>query len=253
MNSPKQKQKIHFSINSFKKKPAFSSEFEIKEEHNNTHKLLRRSSSFVIPKRFVPRLKPKKPPINPTFFLLNKEKKIYKTDKKDENLETKSAKEILSNEDNLSISSISDSYIDSEEEEEEKKKEKDLKKGSSNNTRAKLNFKESKEENNDILLSSLFNVRRKLQQIKNNCCFKKIKENIDINLLDLKKKFRLEGIYPKEDKFENNIDNLYFKNYKNKFHTFKSSKFLYDNNNKTKTRPFLVFDVLSQASQNSNL
>ena len=69
----------------------------------------------------------------------------------------------------------------------------------------------------------------------------------------LKKKFRLEGIYPKEDKFENNIDNLYFKNYKNKFHTFKSSKFLYDNNNKTKTRPILVFEVLSQASQNSNL
>lgn len=250
MDSPKKKKKIYFSINSFKKTTAFSSEFEINEDHKE-HKFLRRSSSYVIPKRFVPRLKPQKPPINPTFFVLNKEKKIYKNENNDENLETKSAKDILSNEDNLSISSMSDSYIDSEEE-NNKNKLKNLKNGSSNE-KEKLDDIKKKDKNNDKLLSSLFNLRRKLQLIKNNCCFKKIKECIDMNLLDLKKKFRLEAIYPKKRKFENNIDNLYFKEYENKFHNFQSSKFLYDNNNKTKSRPFLVFDVLSQASHNSNL
>ena len=75
-------------------------------------------------------------------------------------------------------------------------------------------------------------------QIKNSLCLKKIKECIDLGLFNLKSKFNLEE---KNQKNENYNLNKY------------ESIGIVNNNKNGKIRPFLIFDVLSEASQINNI
>ena len=247
MDSPKENKKIHFSLSTFKKAKALSSVIEIEDsEKKALASKMKRSSSYVIPKRFVPKIKPKKTTKNPSFFVLNE-----KDDKKEENSEIKSVKETLSNEDNMSYSSLSDSYSDIDNENNSNKFNYFKEEEGANNIRMKLNFKEKNEinkknENNSLTLSS---IRKKMQQIKNNTCFIRIKECIDLNLLNLKKKFSFNDIYFNHD----NTKNLNLKNENNNYYKFKSSLLFCEKENKVRKKPFLIFDVLTQASQKNNL
>ena len=80
MDSPKKNKKIHFSISTFKKTKALSSLIDIeKSEKKALTSKMKRSSSYVIPKNFVPKIKPKKTTKNPSYFILNEKKnKILK-------------------------------------------------------------------------------------------------------------------------------------------------------------------------------
>ena len=247
MESPKENKKIHFSISTFKKTKALSSVVEIEDsEKKDLASKMKRSSSYIIPKRLVPKIKPKKTTKNPSFFILNE-----KDDKIEENSETKSVKEILSNEDNISYSSLSNSYSDIDNENISNKLNYFKEEEGANNIRMKINFHEKneikkKKDYNSLTLSS---IRKEMQQIKNNSCFIRIKECIDLNLLNLKKKFSFNDIYFGHD----GNKNLNLKNENNNYYNIKSSLLFYEKENKLRKKPFLIFDVLTQASQKNNL
>ena len=257
MDSPENFKKAHFSISTFKKTKALSSLLHDEEERkDNIEQKIKRSSSYIIPKRFVPKLRPLKSSINPSFFILNDEKENQNIN---ENTEIKS----VFNDEDLSFTSISDSI--SVEEEKISDKITDLEDANShdiNNCKNKndintikedenLNVNKKNSKNNSI--SSLFNIRKKLQSIKYNSSFISIKECIDSSLNKLKKNFGLDDIYYKRFNIKKNIFNnndCYI------FNKYKSSMLFNDNKNELKdqnnNRPFLIFDVL-KASQKSKL
>ena len=249
MDSPGETEKIHFSISTFKKPKSM---LEIEDNQNNGNKgKYRRSSSYVIPKKFVPKIRPRKTLINPPFFVLDQKKNEQNENEKNkEKTETKSVKEDLSNDDE-DISSFSSSS-DSEREEDNifENKLNYIDEDISNDIKQKLNYKENNEEKNknnkNNSLSSLSNIRKKLQQIKHNSLIT-IKECIDLNFLNLKKKFSLDNIYDNERNI-NNANNEYFN-----YSKYKSSMLFINNIYNKKKRPFLIFDVLSDAYQKMNL
>ena len=248
MDSPEETKKIHFSISTFKKPKSM---LEIEDNQNNGNKgKYRRSSSYVIPKKFVPKIRPRKTLINPPFFILDQKNEQNENEKNKEKTETKSVKEDLSNDDE-DISSFSSSS-DSEREEDNifENKLNYIDEDISNDIKQKLNYKENNEEKNknnkNNSLSSLSNIRKKLQQIKHNSLIT-IKECIDLNLLNLKKKFSLDNICDNERNI-NNVNNEYFN-----YSKYKSSMFFINNKYNTKKRPFLIFDVLNDAYQKTNL
>lgn len=256
MDSPEKLKKAHFSISSFKKTKALSSIIHDESENKNEfQRKKKRSSSYIIPKRFVPKLRPHKASINPSYLKLNENTKKFKKENNDNNLETKSMKEIL-NEEDLSISSFSESNTNLEEE-QKIQEEKDFEELVSNDINKKLDFKENvnnininEEKNKDNQLS-LFSIRKKLSQIRNNSSLiSTIKECIDSSFINLKKKFSFDDIYNKglnEKKIEEEFSNFY--NYK-----YNSTLIFTDDNGESKGhKPFLIFDVLSKASKHNNL
>ena len=219
--------KIHFSVSTFKKTKALTSIIpEEKEKEKNERK--KRSYSFIIPKRFVPKLKPKKALVNPTYLNLNNNIKIERNEDA-ENIEAKSAKDF--NEDNISFysSSESSSYI-----------EEDIPQDKASN-----------------LDDDIFDIRKKLSQIKNNSSLiiNNIKESNDLSTLNLKKKFSFDENC--NNKFfclkndinnNNNLDNELFK-----INKYKTVLLYNDDKGKPKGQmPFLIFDVLTRANQNKN-
>lgn len=231
MDSPEKEKKIHFSIGTFKKTKALTSIIEIEDDPKKGFiGKVKRSSSYVIPKKFVPRIRPRKSLVNPTYFILNKDNDVQENDKNKEKTETKSVKEDLSNdEDSSSFCSLSDS------ETEEK-------------TIDKLNYLDEvtiKNTKNNSL-SSLSTIRKKLQQIKHNFCLLS-KECIDLNFSKLKKKYSINDV---NDNYRNleNINNEFYN-----YNKYKSSMFFTNNKYKSNKKPFLIFDVLAEASQRSNL
>ena len=239
MDSPEETKKIHFSISTFKKPKSM---LEIEDNQNNGNKgKYRRSSSYVIPKKFVPKIRPRKTLVIPPFFVLEKNE----NEKNKEKTETKSVKEDLSNDDE-DISSFSSSS-DSEIEEDNTFYIDEV---ISNDIKQKLNYKENNEEKNknnkNNTLSSLSNIRKKLQQIKHNSLIT-IKECKDLNLLNLKKKYSLDNVCDNERNI-NNVNNEYFN-----YSKYKSSMFFINNKYNTKKKPFLIFDVLTDAYQKTNL
>ena len=240
MDSPGETEKIHFSISTFKKPKSM---LEIEDNQNNGNKgKYRRSSSYLIPKKFVPKIRPRKTLFIPPFLVLEKNE----NEKNKEKTETKSVKEDLSNDDEdiSSFSSSSDSKI-------EEDNTFYIDEIISNDIKQKLNYKENNEEKNknnnkNNSLSSLSNIRKKLQQIKHNSLIT-IKECIDLNFLNLKKKFSLDNIYDNERNI-NNANNEYFN-----YSKYKSSMLFINNIYNKKKRPFLIFDVLSDAYQKMNL
>ena len=253
MDSPENFKKAHFSISTFKKTKALSSLLHDEDERkDNIEQKIKRSSSYIIPKRFVPKLRPLKRSINPSFFILNDEKENQNIN---ENSEIKS----VFNDEDLSFTSISDSI--SVEEEKISDKITDLEDDINNyknkndiNTvkeEGNLNINKKNSKNNSI--SSLFNIRKKLQSIKYNSSFISIKECIDSSLNKLKKNFGLDDIYYKRFNIKKNIFN---NNDCYNFNKYKSSTLFNNNkselNDKNNNRPFLIFDVL-KASQKSKL
>ena len=188
MDSPQEFKKGHISISTFKpSKEKFSI---IHDDINNPNidieSIIKRSVSYAIPKRFVPKLKPLKNSVSPTFFLLDEQKK----NENNENAEIKS--EI--NDEDLSFSSISDS-ISIEEEEEETISDKltDL---DEHNIKSKINCtKNEKIKDSDIpiLPWPLFNLRKQLQRIKYNSGCILINENVfsKSEFYKMKKKYSL--------------------------------------------------------------
>ena len=257
MDSPEIFKKVHFSISTFKKTKALSSLLHDEDERKDSiEQKIKRCSSYIRPKRFVPKLRPLKRSINPSFFILNDEKENQNIN---ENSEIKS----VFNDEDLSFTSISDSI--SVEEEKISDKITDLEDANShdiNNCKNKndintikedenLNVNKKNSKNNSI--SSLFNIRKKLQSIKYNSSFISIKECIDSSLNKLKKNFGLDDIYYKRFNIKKNIFN---NNDCYNFNKYKSST-LFNNNkselkDKNNNRPFLIFDVL-KASQKSKL
>ena len=226
MDSPQEFKKTHFSISTFKRsKPKISIiENDEKNPNNDIRDVIKRSSSYVIPKKFVPKLKPIKNVVNPSFFILNEN---------NDNLNTE-IKSVLNDED-LSFSSLSDSS--SLEEEKISDKMTDL------------------DEHEDNSLSSLFNIRKKMQRIKYNSRHRSIKECANSRMYQIKKKYNLDDCYCYFDKLKNkkiSLDNEFYN-----FDKYKSKPNLLYCNNKDKskghknTRPFLIFDVLVGASVNN--
>lgn len=210
--------KIHFSIGTFKINKALPSIIpESEETEKNTRK--KRSYSYVIPKRFVPKLKPKKALVNPSYLNLNNKKKIEKNEKV-ENIEAKSVKDFI--EDDISFCSCSDSSSYMEED----------------NT-----------QDDDI-----FYIRKKLTQIKNNSSLIiNIKECNDLSTINLKKKFSLdENCNNKFSNIKNDI-NINLDDELLKINKYKSVLLYNDDKDKPKGHmPFLIFDVLARANQNKN-
>lgn len=253
MDSQDKNKHIHFSISNFKKTKALSSVLKFgDDQQDDLSSKIKRSVSFAIPKKFVPKIRPQKTKIIPSFFVLNEEKKITKKRENLESLDSKSVKDILSNEDNISLSSITDSNSDNEEENISHKL-KDLKEVEHNEIKANINLEKINEEKNknskNNSLSSLFNIRKKMAQIKNNSCLKRIKECIDLNLLNLKKKFSLDIAYYDISKEHDLISKLENNNH-NKYN---SSMIVGSNKNKSKIKSFLIFDVLKRAYHSGNL
>ena len=224
------KNNFHFPITTYKKSKTTKIQTKFKENHN-CYKNLKRSSSQLIPQKFVPKLKPMKIDISPTYFILNEEDIIYeKKELNDENHETKSVKDLFSNDD-MSLSSLPDYQ---EEQISDKIIESD--KMGSNDVKKKLDFNDNNSKQKRKYLSSIFLLRKKLQKIKTNTL--KINRYKDINILDFSKKYTFNDICKKiflELKNEN-------KNYNN-----------YNNENKLKRKPLLIFDVLYQTAQLNNL
>ena len=208
---------FHFSICAFKKSSEISTAIKLDDKKQQ----LKRSLSYPFPERFVPKLKPKKSKINPSFFILNDKENVTINEI---STESKSVKE---NEDNLSVSSLSESFSELEDKNQHKY---------NNFNECNTNFSENY---NNKSLSTLFIIRKKMLQIKNSLCLNKIKECIDLGLLNLKSKFNLEE---KNQKNENYNLNKY-----------KSIGIVNNNKNGKKLRPFLIFDVLSEASQINNI
>ena len=216
--------KAHFSIDTFKKTRKLSSIIPEEPEQNTRKK---RSYSYVIPKRFVPKLKPKKALVSPSYLNLNNNNKKFERNESAENFEAQSVKNF--NEDDISFCSCSESssYI-----------EEDITQDKASN-----------------LDDDIFDIRKKLSQIKNNSSLIiTIKESNDLSTFNLKKKFSLdENINNKfcsiKYDINNNLDNELLKINKYK------SVLLYNDDDKVKPKgkmPFLIFDVLSRASQNKN-
>ena len=252
MDSPQEFKKGHISISTFK--PSKEKSAIIHENINslNIESIIKRSVSYVIPKRFVPKLKPLKNSVNPTFFLLDEQKK----DEINENAEIKS--EI--NDEDLSFSSVSDSF--SIEEEKISDKLTDLDEHDINSKINCTKNKKIKDSNIPILPSPLFNLRKKLQRIKYNSGRISVNENVvsKSGFYKMQKKYSLnDDSKCYDDKFNLNSkkDSL-----NNEFYNFgkcKSNSLYYSSNNyKDKSkghkiiRPFLIYDVLIGASQNNN-
>lgn len=255
MDSPENFKKAHFSISTFKKTKALSSLLNDGEDpKDNIEQKMKRSSSYKIPKRFVPKLRPLKRLINPSFFILNDEKENQNVN---ENSEIKS----VFNDEDLSFTSISDSISDEEEKISDKITDlEDVNSHDINNSKNKNDINTIKEEENlninkknskNNSITSLFNIRKKLQSIKYNSSFISIKECIDSSLNKLKKNFGLDDIYYKRFNIKKNIFN---NNDCYNFNKYKSNTIFYDNKSELKDqnkhRPFLIFDVL-KASQKS--
>jgi hypothetical protein len=218
--------KAHFSIDTFKKTRKLSSIIPEEPEQNTRKK---RSYSYVIPKRFVPKLKPKKALVNPSYLNLNNNNKKFERNESAENFEAQSIKNF--NEDDISFCSCSESssYI-----------EEDITQDKASN-----------------LDDDIFDIRKKLTQIKNNSSLiiNNIKESNDLSTLNLKKKFSFDENC--NNKFfslkndmnnNNNLDNDLFK-----INKYKSVLLYNDDKDKTKGQmPFLIFDVLTRANKNKN-
>ena len=218
----KENKKTHFSIGTFKKNNDLSSIIP-EETEKSTRK--KRSYSYVIPKRFVPKLKPKKALVNPSYLNLNSNNKIERNES-DENIEAQSVKDF--NEDDISFCSCSDSSSYIEE--------------------------DTTQEKTSNLDDDIFGIRKKLTQIKNtSSLIINIKECNDLSTVNLKKKFSLnENCNNKfcniKNDINNNLDDGLLKINKHK------SVLLYnDDKDKPKGKmPFLIFDVLVRANQNKN-
>ena len=252
MDSPAKTKKTHFSISTFKKTKTLNPVIQIEEDQKEIKQSkFKRSYSYIIPKKFVPKLRPHKTTINPTYFLLNEDNDKIEKVRIDENTETKSVNDILSNEDDISFSSLSDVNLDIDEEKITDNLT-ELIEVDSNEGKLKLDFKMNNEEENkkgkNNSFSSLNNIRKKLHQIKNNSCLKKANECIDLNLINLKRKFSLDEYYFNH----NDINVRYIKN-ENNYNEYKSSLLFCEHKFKIKSKPFLIFDVLTQASQRNKL
>lgn len=241
MESPKKAKSIHFSISSFKKTKPLSSEIQIDEEQKKSE--LKRSWSYVIPKKFVPKLRPMKTTMNPSFLMLNEENssksnlKINKTEIENKNV-------ILSNEDKISNSSISEVNSDIEEQIFSEKIINTIKYASENTNNINLNSKGTINEANKTNSCTSLNYiteRKSFQEIKNNSDSIKTKEYIDSDLLGLKKKLGFEDI-------KNNAAKK-LKKEKNKY----KSALFHENKCQEKKRPFLIFDVLTQALKKKHI
>jgi hypothetical protein len=240
MDSPENIKKTHFSIDTLNKFKTSSCVIKAQKEELVT--AAKRSASYVIPKRFVPKLKPKKALINPTFLKLNENNNVHNSTSADD-IETKSV-----NDDDISFSSFSESISDLDEEEnlsnldEEILHDDDLKLIKKED----ININKGKNKNSSL---SLLSLRKKLAQIKNSSFASSIKECIDENVLNLKKKFSLDEdeIFLKKNFCNYNNDNNNLCKY--------NSSILYcnDKNNMKGNRPFLIFDVLVKASNKNNI
>jgi hypothetical protein len=236
MDSPENTKKTHFSLDIFNKFKTSSCIIKAQKEKLVT--AAKRSASYVIPKRFVPKLKPRKALINPTFLKLNENNNVHNSTNADD-IETKSVID-----DDISFSSFSESISNLEDEEslsyldEEIIHDNDLKSIQKDN----ININEGKNKNDS---SSLLSIRKKLAQIKNSSFVSSIKECIDENIFNLKQKYSLDEKYFKNNFVKNNNNNLC---------KYNSSLLYYNNNNnKEGNRPFLIFDVLKRASHKINI
>ena len=239
MDSPENTKKAHFAIDTLNKFKTSSCVIKTQKEELVT--TAKRSASYVIPKRFVPKLKPRKALINPTFLKLNENNNVHNSTNV-EDIEAKSVKD-----DDISFSSFSESISDLDEEDlsnldEEIFHDVDLKSANKDNTN------ENGEKNkNDSL--SLLTIRKKLAQIKNSSFSSSIKECIDENVLNLKKKFSLD-----EDEFYSKNSFCNYNNDTNNLYKYNSTILYCNNKNNIKdNRPFLIFDVLVKASHKNNI
>ena len=234
MDSQELAKKVHFSIENFKKSRDFSKAFNIEDEKDDKYLTRKkRSVSNKLPKRCVPKIKPRKRTDAPPFFILNKKKDEIKNELPNEKIESKSVK---GKEDTLSVSSLSESFSEFEE-------DKHLDKLNDINA---LNVNKNYiVDNKNNPLSTLFNIRKRMLKIKNISCISKIKECVDLGLLNLKKKFSLDEKY---NNFKNKLDYE-----KKNFNKYKSTMLFNYNKNKKKFRPFLIFDVLVEAAQRNKI
>ena len=139
MDFKKKAKNAHFSIGTLKKTK--TSEFKDESKKNKFKPQKKRNRSYIIPKRFVPKLKPQKALIYPSYLILNTEK-IIKENK--DNLEIRSVKELLNdeNDEDISLSSSSETFSNFSEEEKISNKIyiKDL---ISNDIKTQLDFKKN--------------------------------------------------------------------------------------------------------------
>ena len=240
MDSPEKAKKTLFAIDTLNKYKTSSCVIKTQKEELVT--AAKRSASYVIPKRFVPKLKPQKALINPTFLKLNENSNIHNSTNPDDN-ETKSV-----NDDDISFSSFSESLSDLDEEDNLSNLDKEIMQDDNLKNINKDNTNANGEKNkNDSL--SLFSIRKKLSQIKNSSFASSIKECIDENVLNLKKKFSLDE---DEAYLKNSFCN--YKNDTNNLCKYNSSILYCNNKNNMKgNRPFLIFDVLVKASNKNNI
>ena len=249
MESPKKIKNIHFSISSFKKAKPLSSEIQIDDEQKKKLQF-KRSSSYVIPKKFVPKLRPMKTAINPSFLMLNEEKssnsnmKINKTELENKN-------DILSNEDKISNSSLSDVNSDIEEQIFSEEIINTVKYTTENSNNININSKgttiESKIVNkiNSCSSSNYIKEEKSFQETKNNSDSMKNKEYKDSDILGLKKKFIFEDI---KNNAANNKD-IQLKKESN----INKSELFHEKKCQEKKRPFLILDVLTQALKKKHI
>ena len=234
MDSQEMDKKVHFSISTFKKSKNFSIALSIDDEKDEKYLTRnKRSVSNKIPNRFVPKIRPLKRIDAPPFFILNNKENTIKKELSNENTESKSVK---GKEDTLSVSSLSESCSEFEEDKNSDKL---------NDSNALNVNKNYIEDNKNNPLSTLFNIRKKMLKIKNSLCLSKIKECVDLGLLNLKKEFTLDENY---NNFKNKLDNE-----KKNFNRYNTTVLFSDNKNKKKFRPFLIFDVLLEAAQRSKI
>ena len=210
-----QDKKNHYQFPKTSYKKSKTTKIQTKIEQNDSYfRNFKRSSSQFVPQKFVPKIRPIKKEIRPTFFILNEEI-IYEIKEKHE---TKSAKDIFSNDDislydclDIDEEKISESFIDLDEMDS-------------------YNIKSKRK-----LLSPIFLLRKQLQKIKNKAL--KINKYKNSNLLDSEKKNISIDIFKKyflDLKCENKNNNRY------------------NNKNILKRKPLLIFDVLSQTPKLNN-
>ena len=216
--------KTHFSVGTFKKDRILSSIIP-EEKEKNTRK--KRSYSYVIPKRFVPNLKPKKALVIPSYLNLNTINKMDRNEST-EIIEAQSVKDF--NDDDISFCSCSESSSYIEED-----------------------ITQDKTSNSD---DDIFVIRKNLAHIKNNSSsIIYLKESNDLSTVNLKKKFSFnENCNHKfcsiKNDINNNLDDELLK-----INKYKSVLLFNDNNDNDKPKvktPFLIFDVLVRAIQNKN-
>jgi hypothetical protein len=240
MDSPENTKKTHFSLDIFNKFKTSSCIIKAQKEKLVT--AAKRSASYVIPKRFVPKLKPRKALINPTFLKLNENNNVHNSTNADD-IETKSVID-----DDISFSSFSESISNLEDEESLSNLDEEIFHDVDLKSANKDNINENGEKNkNDSL--SLLTIRKKLAQIKNSSFGSSIKECIDENVLNLKKKFSLD-----EDEFYSKNSFCNYNNDTNNLYKYNSTILYCNNKNNMKdNRPFLIFDVLVKASNKNNI